>query len=284
MSFVYPSAGLSLRGTRVITESVHFPSTGKITTVIHRLYAGDRSRSESVQPLPTAFEIERRDLRQRIRVFVTQRKYQIIPLFDLATEQEKNRFLRSGRQWRKRYGTSGEKAARELNINFVYEATGEEQLMFGCTARRWIVRRRDEHDPGDGRNETEAATDAWYLDSREVAARYSGFSAELVHQAFCYVKGGDERAIIQHFGERPSGLCAYSETKSVMRAMLPNGQTHVREENSSLRIVSIAEESFPPSLFEPPAGFHEMPVYPSWLTIARVDLSRLLQRHSRTSA
>jgi hypothetical protein len=273
-----------LRGTRVVSESIHARSIGETATIVHYLYAGDRSRSERVHPAATGFEIERRDLRQRIRVLVAERKYQIIPLFDLATEEEKARFRHSGRHWRKRYDSLRGSATRQFKIDVSYQTTGEEQLMFGCTARHWIVRRRDEHDRKYGENWTEAITDAWYLDTRELFARFSGLSGDLVHHAFCYAKGGDERAVISHSGERPSGLCATSQTKSLRHIEFPNGEMRENTENSSVRVISIAAQSFLLSVFEPPKGFREIPVYPTRFTTAWLDLSRTLKRYFRNSA
>jgi hypothetical protein len=273
-----------LRGTRVVSESIHVRSIGETATIVHHLYAGDRSRSELVHPGATGFEIERRDFRQRIRVFVAERKYQTSPLLDLVTEEEKARFRHSGRHWRKRYDGLRGSATRQLKVHFSYQASGEQRLMFGCTARHWIVQRRDEHDRKYGENWTEAITEAWYLDSQDAAARFSGFSADLVHHAFCYATSGNERAIIERSGKEPSGLCAWSETKSVAHMELPNGKIREHTENSSARIVSMTEESFPVWLFEPPKGFHKIPVYPNWLTMARLDVGRLFKRHSRNSA
>jgi hypothetical protein len=274
----------SLRGVRVISESIHSQPTGDSSGIVHYLYAGDRSRSERVHPTSTGFVIERRDLRQRIRVFSAERKYQVIPLFDLASEEEKAGFRHSGRHWRRRYESKTAHATRQLKITLAYQDTADEQLMFGCNARRWIVRRRDEHDRKYGENWTEAITEAWYVEFQEVAAQFPGFSGDLVHHAFCYSKSGDEHAVIEHAGKRPSGLCVWSETKSLGHTALPNGETWERADNSSYRILSIAEESFPTSLFEPPTGFREMPVYPTWFTMARLDFARLFRRYRRTSA
>jgi hypothetical protein len=267
-----------LRGTRVITESVHYCLGDKIATVVLDLYAGDRKRSECIQAPAAAIEIERRDLRQRIRIFAAEHKFQRIPLFDVATDKEKAKFLRSGRHWRKRYQSAEESASRTVNISFDYAQTGDEQLLFGCTARHWIIRRRDEHAVDPGQNQTETITKAWYLDSAEAAARYTGFSAELVHPAFCYAKAGNERVVISHTGQRPSGLCVYSETKSVMRVSFPDGETQERTDTASVRVVDIAQEDFASSSFELPKGFREMSVYPRRLTMARLKLHRLFQR------
>ena len=273
----------STRATRILTELL-YPWAGAVTsTITQYLYAGDRSRTASLDLLETGFEIERRDLRQRFRVFASEKKYQTIPLLDLATEQEKTEFRYSGRHWRKRVICQTQEASRELKISVIYEPTGEEQPMFGCVARRWIVRRRDEHDRKFGENWTEAITDAWYLDTRQLSARFAGFSGDLVHHAFCYAKSGDEREVISHSGERPSGLCASSETKSLQHSELPGGEVREYRETSSVQIINIVEVSVPLTVFELPKGFRKIPVYPSRFTVARLNLSRQLKHLFRVS-
>jgi len=222
-------------------------------------------------------------LRQKFRVFASQKKYQVLPLFDLATAQEKLDFQYSGRHWRKQVIRETGDASRELKITFIYQPTGEEREMFGCVARHWIVRRRDEHDRKFGDNWTEAVTDAWYLDTPQLSARFSGFSGDLVHHAFCIAKVGDEREVINHSGERPSGVCALSETKSLRHIELPSGEVQEHRQTSSVRVISIGEISVPLSVFEPPKGFRKIPVYPSQFTMTRVNLSRRLKHFFRVS-
>ena len=273
----------SLLGTRVVSESIHAPVRGETATIAHHLYAGDRSRSELVHPVGTGYEIERRDSRQKIQVFVDKREYRTIPILSLATEEEKARFRRSGRHWRRRFDSLRGTAPRECKITFSYEATGKERLMFGCAAHHWNIRRRDEHDRKYGENWTETITEAWYLDSQHVAARFPGFSAALVHHAFSYATSG-ERVIIEHSGQKPSGLCAWSETKSLAHLVFPNGEVREHAENSSTRIVSMTEESFSACLFDPPKGFRKIAVYPNWLSMARQDFARLFRMYSRNAA
>jgi hypothetical protein len=278
---------LLIRATRILTESV-YPWAGVVTsTITQYLYAGDKSRSERLDPRTTGFQIERRDLRKRLRVLAARKKYQVIPLFDLATEQEKADFLCSGKHWRNWTKQSLREAGdprRELKITVTYQPSTEEQLMFGCVARRWIVRRRDEHDQKFGENWTEAITDAWYMDSRELSSRFAGFSGELIHQAFCYGICSDECAVVHHSGERPSGLCASSQTKSLRHIQLPSGDVQEHTDMSSVRVLSIAEVSVPSSVFEPPKGFRPMPVYPSRFTMMRLNLDRGLKHLFRVSA
>jgi hypothetical protein len=273
----------STRATRILTESVYPWAGAETSTITQQLFAGDRSRGECLDPLATAFEIERRDLRQKFRVFTSQKKYQVLPLFDLATAQEKVDFQYSGRHWRKQVIRQTGDASRELKITVTYQPTGEERPLFGCGARHWIVRRRDEHDRNFGENWTEAITDAWYLDTPQLSARFASFSGNLVHHAFCIAKVGDEREVINHSGERPSGVCAWSETKSLRHIELPGGEVQEHTETSSVRVISISEVSVPLSVFEPPKGFYKIPVYPSRLTMTRLNLNRRLKHFFRVS-
>lgn len=139
------------------------------------------------------------------------------------------------------------------------------------------VRRRDEHDRKFGENWTEAITEAWYIDTGQLFARFAGFSGDLVRHGFCYMKAGDEREVINHSGERPSGICASSETKSLHHIELPSGDVKERNETSSVRVISIREVSVPLSVFAVPKGFRKIPVYPSRITMARLSLSRGLK-------
>lgn len=55
-------------------------------------------------------------------------------------------------------------------------------------------------------------------------------------------------------------------------------------EISSVRVISIREVSVPLSVFEPPVGFREIPVYPSRLTMTRLNLNGRLKHLFRVSA
>lgn len=273
----------SIRATRILTESVCPWAGAETNTITHQLFAGDRSREECLNPLTTTFEIERRDLRQRFRIVASEKEYYVLPLFDLATAQEKVDFRYSGRHWRKPVVRDTGDASRELKITFIYQPTGEQQSMFGCVARRWIVRRRDERDRKFGGNWTEAVTDAWYFDSQQLAARFAGFSGDLVHRAFCVLTLSDERTAISHSGKRPAGLCALSETKTLHHIELPGSEVQEHTETSSVRVISIREVSVPLSVFEPPRGFRKISVYPGRLTMTRLNLSRRLKHFFRVS-
>ena len=169
-----------------------YPWAGAETSAVaQQLFAADRSREECLNPLATTFEIERRDLRQRFRVLASEKAYYVLPLFDLATAQEKVDFQCSGRHWRKAVIREIGNAGRELKITFTYQSTGGERPMFDCVARHRSVRRRDERDRKFGGNWTEAVTDAWYFDSQQLAARFAGFSGHLVHHAFGVLKLSD---------------------------------------------------------------------------------------------
>jgi hypothetical protein len=228
----------------------------------------------------TGFEIERRDLRKRFRVLTSEKRYYVLPLFDLATAQEKADFQNSGKAVIKETGD----ASREVKITFTYQPTGEERPMFGCMARHWIVRRRDECDRGYGETWTEAITDAWYLDTRQLAAHFAGFSGDFVHHAFLTCTLGNEHVVINHSGERPTGLCVLSETKSLHHTAGPDREGQEYTETSSVRVISIREVSVPLSAFEPPKGFRKIPVYPTRFTMTPVNLSRRLKHFFRVSA
>jgi hypothetical protein len=277
----------STRATRILTESVYPWAGAETSTITQELFAGDRRRRESLDPPATGVEIERRDLRKRFRILPAWKKYQVMPLFDSATEQEKSDFKSLGRHWRnwreQTHGDDGH-ATRELKIVFNYQPMAEEQVMFGCVARHWIVRRRDECDRGYGETWTEAITDVWYLDTGQLSARFAGFSGDLVHHAFVTCTVGNERAVINHSGERPTGLCALSETKSLQHTAGPGGEVQESTETSSVRVISIREVSVPLSVFEPPKGFRKIPLYPNRFTMTEVNLSRRLKHFFRMSA
>ena len=233
-------------------------------------------------PEASAYEIERRDLQRHFRVFVALRKYQETPIWDLISPTEQADFLKRGEHWRKHYDTIQNSATREFHIRFAYEKTADQTEMFGFTAYRWQISRSDKHDEKYGENWTEAITDAWYLDSGEVKLRYPAFSEKLIRYAFLVASGGDERAIIEHAGERPTGLCALSETRTHHHHKSPNGKTTDTKAVHVSKITTLAEEALPQSLFEPPPGFKKIPLYPSRFTAARLELAgswkRLLRK------
>ena len=271
--------------TRMLTESV-YPWAGRVNTHISQyLFATDRSRTECLDPLATGFQIERRDLRQTFRIFAVQKNYQVIPLFDLATDQEKADFQDLGKYWRnwRRSTRRLTDATRELKITVGYELTGEEKEMFGCLARHWIIRRRDEHDKNFGENWTEATTDAWYLDDEQMSTRFAGFSCDLVHHGLCYLTAGDERAIINHLGKRPTGVCAASDTRSLHHTTLPNDEIREHMDHTSTRAISISDVNVPAQLFEPPLGFRKISAFPGRLALTKLHVTRDIRHLLRTS-
>ena len=108
----------------ILTESVYPWAGAETSTIVRQLFAGDRSCGECLDPLATAFQIERRDLRQRFRVFGSREEYQVFPLFDLATAQEKADFQYSGSHWRKQVIRETGDASRELKITFICQPMG----------------------------------------------------------------------------------------------------------------------------------------------------------------
>ncbi len=276
----------SIRATRILRESIHPWAGEQVSRVVQYLFASDRSRTECFDFSPRTIEIERRDLRRRFRVFPSNKNYNVMPIVALATEQEMADLRHAGRHWRgQRKHVVGEVQVKnlELKINISYQATGEEQEMFGCVARRWIVRRRDERDQRFGENWSEEVTDAWFFDSAELEARFAGFSGDLLHHGLsCFTSA--ERPVINYSGERPSGLCAASETKSLAHAKLSDGEIRERSPISSARVISISEVSVPSSVFEPPRGFREIPLYPTPFSIVRSNVSRAVKTFLRISA
>jgi hypothetical protein len=264
-----------IQGIRVVAESSGSGLAGSSTV---SLFAGDRSRVESGGGNAAAYTIERRDLKKRITVFPQRREYRELPLFNLIPEEEKARFLKSGEHWRRRHVPAEQPPRSGFRIKTVYEETGETSLMFGCTAHRWRIVRRDEREHAHGSDWSETTTDAWYLDSEELTARYSGFSSKLIHRVMVYVTVNHERPVIEEEGQRPSGLCALSESRTVRRHVIVKRETLEMEETQSHRIISLTEELFAAGLFEVPSGYREMRIYPSRLSMARADFKRGLQR------
>jgi len=268
---------VTIPGVKIVAETCLIHSEDQIAITISS-FASDRSRIESGS---SAYTIERRDLCKKFRVFAQQRRYQRIPIFGLISEEEKERFMRAGRHWRKSVQPPNppeSAVTRELHIRHTHEQTGQEKKIFECTARNWIVTRRDEHDPLHGENWTETISDGWYLDSDEVKDRYPGFSEKLIHRSMVIATSSGERVIKENIGEQPRGLCAYSESRTRSYFKQPNGEVHERTSAHVSRIASITAEFFDASIFEPPAGFRKMPVYPSRLTLARYEFNKTLTR------
>jgi hypothetical protein len=262
-------------GVRIVAETRFADSEGQPGVTVS-CFANDRSRV-GADASEATYTIERRDLRLQYRVFSLQRRYQTIPIFGLLSEEEKERFVRSGRHWRKSVETPQPQVMRELRIRTTCEKTEEKKTIFGCTARRWIITQRSERDPIHGENWTETVTESWYLDSDELRQSYPGFSERLIHRSEVIARSGDERVVRERVGEYPRGLCAYSESKTHSYAKFPNGE--VREQTSLYisEITSIVAELFEASFFESPAGFRAMPVYPGRIALARHDLVRKLR-------
>ena len=267
--------GKVIQGLRVVTESVQ---DGPIASSSSRvtLYAGDRSRPGLDSP-GASYDIQRRDLRKTFRVFVQQRRYQEIPIAELLSPQELAAFTRSGRHWSKRHAVSERPPSGNFRISIDYEKTQDEAVIFDCLARRWRISRLDEQTQGIHTNSTETVSEAWYLDSDQAMNLYPGFSPKLMKQGFCFVTVNGEKPVIERRGEAPEGLCIRSETKTITHLELPSGEIREQQYLQSSRVLELAEESFADSIFEPPSGFRKMPVYPSRITMARLDAARSLK-------
>jgi hypothetical protein len=269
--------GVKIPGVKVVAETYLAHSEDQRAVTISS-FASDRSRIESGS---SAYTIERRDLRKQFRVDAQQRRYQTIPIFGLISEEEQERFVRSGKHWRKSVQPPKppeSAVTRALHIRHTCEQTGREKKIFECTAHHWIVTRRDERDPQHGENWTETVSEGWYLNSEEVRDRYPGFSEQLVHRAMIVATNNGERVIKENIGEQPRGLCAYSEIRTRSYFKHPSGEAHERTSAHVSRISGVTTELFDASIFEPPVGFRKMPVYPSRLTLARHDFNKTLAR------
>jgi len=263
-------------GIRVITESSRPNSSQSSGSV--SLFAHDRSRVESLESRAAAYHIERHDLRKNITVYTHSQKYQERPLFDLISDAEKDRFLRSGRHWRQRHVPPEQPPSEKFRIRMVYEMISDEATLFGCIAHRWKITRREEREHTNGADWTETVADAWYLDFEQLALKYSGFSKKLVHHGMGIVTVNNERPMIEHLGQRPSGLCARTESKTIRHCWIRNGEVRETEESHRYGIRSLTEELFAASLFEVPDGFRKAPIYPSRFTMACMDIKTVFER------
>jgi hypothetical protein len=263
----------SIPGIRMVTETLQdTPTRPRLSAVT--LFAGDRSRPGLEDSARNAYDIERRDLRKTLRVFVKQRRYQEIPIFDLLSAQERAAFIRSGRHWNARREARERPASGNSRILIRYEQVPTDEMMFGCTAYKWLITHREEKTQANSVNFTERVTDAWYLDVDQAIRRYPGFSPRLTRRGLCYLTVNGEAPIIETSGEPPQGLCVQSTTRATSRLQLPTGEIREQLHVQSFNTLSLIEERFSESIFEPPPGFRRMPVYPSWFTMARLDAMR----------
>lgn len=240
------------------------------------LFAGDRSRPGIETVSQAAYDIQRRDLKITFRIFPKQCRYQQIPIVELLTPEELANFQKAGQHWNSRYGASkASPPSQNFRITIEHLKTSERADMFDCIARRWRVINREERIQGDTKSSTETITDAWYLDPVITANRYAGFSPATIQSGFCYAMVNGERPVIDFCGDAPpEGLCAQSESITTSSFQLPNGERREERNVRSFRILSLSEERFDPRLFEPPAGYKQMLVYPSRFTMGLADLRR----------
>lgn len=264
-------------GVRVVTERNSSASPSHTSASVS-FFATDRSRIESQGSEVAGYTIERRDLATQYRIDCRLRQYRALPIWDLLSEREKERFLRSGRHWRERFAPEPPPDAPEYRIQFVYERSGEEKNLFGCTAHRWITRRRDCRDPVHGTSSGETISDGWYLDTEEFQARYPGFSDHLIHHAVTLAKSRNERVVFEHQGEKPRGICAESLSTTRSYTTRPNGETVEHVHTQQTRIASITPELFTPALFDPPRHFRQIPIYPGRFSITMYRIRGILSK------
>lgn len=283
-----PEERATIPGLRVVTEThfeTDFPAMRERSSVdtMRAFYAGDRYRTDSGEGPETGCRIERRDLRQIIEVLGKQHRYRLLPLFEVATEEEKEQFARSGRAWQTRHATDTKHPRLEYPVDITYERTEEQKTFFDMTATRWTICRTEEFrdtsaQPMRPDRESKETTDAWYLDAATVVARFPLYARKLLYQPRAMVVMNNQHPVVEHHGERPHGLCMLSESKAHGVVHLRGGETRESTHSRSTRIVELSEEELPLTLFEPPSGFREIPVYPSRWAMWRSDLRRFLQR------
>jgi hypothetical protein len=123
----------SIEGIRMVAESIQDdPARSRLSRVT--LFAADRRRPGIEDSTTTAYEIQRLDLRKTFRVFVKQRRYQEIPIFDLLSAEERVAFARPGRHWSARHGIRERPGSGNFRILINYERTPNDEVMFGCLA------------------------------------------------------------------------------------------------------------------------------------------------------
>jgi hypothetical protein len=208
---------------------------------------------------------------------VKQRRYQEIPIFDLLSAEERAAFERSGRHWNARRAVPERSASGNFRILIHYEKTANGEEMFGCRADKWLITDRQERIQLNSTSTTERITEAWYLDVDQSIHRYPGFSPRLIRQGLSYLSVNGERPVIEKRGDPPQGLCVQSTTKTTSRHELPTGEIREQLQVQSFNTLSLIEEQFRESIFEPPPGFRKMPLYPSRLTMARLDALRAIK-------
>jgi hypothetical protein len=266
---------VNLIGLRVVTESGNsnsdLPPASRVM-----FYATDRSRSGALTAEPHSYEIERRDLRLRYRVDAVRMTYQVIPTLHLLSAEESARFLRSGEAWRKHQPHFDKEPTREYRVTTHYERLLDNREFYGCVANRWRTTSRSSRETPFGLTWSETITDAWYLDSSQLQNLYPGFHPSLVPHGFAVATSGDEKLVMEHTGEKPTGLCADSSANRVTHTPGPNGREMERRASSFSRITSLTPEMFEDWIFQPPYGYRRIPVYPTRLQLAMQDVKRSL--------
>ncbi|HEY0760224.1 MAG TPA: hypothetical protein VGD59_13310 [Acidisarcina sp.] len=259
---------------REVSESIADESRPSISRLT-RYFAGDRCRVESADA--AGYCIQRNDLRQTVQVMTGPRQYRVTPIWWLATAEERERFKRAGHRTLKNQPV-GEGPSHELRIRLTYKATGEQQEMFGCPAYRWLTVRRDEHDDVAPEYSDETSTDEWYLDADYLEQRFPAFSRNTIRRAFAYATTRPTRTVVEHEGEKPTGLSAWSQSTARSYHQLPDGQWKTHINVSSSRILSLTEEDVPATMFEVPAGYSKLPTFPSRWSMLRLHLRNKFDR------
>jgi len=238
-----------------------------------RMFLKGRERRESDQGRMAV--IAQPDLHREVWLEMQTHTFTVRPILELATSEEKQRWLKRGARYTRQHEISnGKRVTYDI---FVHTEKMEETAeFFGFPARHYVTHRRDVHPENTGKAQ-ESVTDGWYLDFRHPAMPepYRGRRMAVVYT-------GDEQPVIHRTGEpHYSGMPAKVVTTNRQTYRTPGGSSE-RTSKQTVEIVSLTEGSLDPALFEVPEDFRERPVFPSlWSDYAR-QFQKVLHRMRAT--
>src|SRR5580704_1444898 len=93
--------------------------------------------------------------------------FTVRPIFELATAEEKQQWLKRGAHFIRPHLVSSERRV-VYDISIHTEKLEETAEFFGLPARRYVTKRRDVYPESAGKAQ-ESVTDGWYLDFRHPA-------------------------------------------------------------------------------------------------------------------
>lgn len=270
-----------IHGMRFITDSIqHGSNSSRLSQVM--LIAGDRRRTETLGSSSKVYEIECRDLKKTYRVFEEKKRYQEIPIYDLLTEEDRTADSKSARHWKAWYLSQQAPSSSNLaRIVVEHRKTSEQSFLLGCPAFKWLSHSREEHHHQGMSIVTETSSEAWYLDSICAKELYPVHWLEQTSPEITSVTMNPPFPGVEQTGPLPTGICALSESTTLVRSELSTGKVEEIEFSNSYSIVSAANEIFATTIFQPPVGFSKVPTHPGWLAVARMDFFGSIQRFFR---